>query len=82
MFVSAAHTVKLEQYREDEHGPWARMALKFMKQFIFLNGKGFFFLERKKVGEVGGGKTIIRIYCRKKSIFNKRKKREKDINLS
>lgn len=56
MFVSAAHTVKLEQYGEDEHGPWARMALKFMKQFIFLNGKGFFFLNEKKWEKLEEGK--------------------------
>lgn len=32
----AAHTLKLERYREDQHGPCTRMTLKFMKHSIFL----------------------------------------------
>ena len=36
----AAHILKLEQYREDQHGPCARMTCKFMKRSIFLRPKG------------------------------------------
>ena len=32
----AAHILKLEQYREDQHGPCARMTRKFVKRSIFL----------------------------------------------
>jgi hypothetical protein len=35
------------------------------------SGSGISWRKRKEVGEVGGGKTIIKIYCTKKSIFNK-----------
>ena len=32
----AAHILKLERYREDEHGPCARMTRKFVKHSTFL----------------------------------------------
>lgn len=31
---SVAHTLKLEQYREDAHGPCVSMTHKFVKRFI------------------------------------------------
>ena len=34
VLTSAAHILKLEQYREDEHGKCARMTSKFMKHSI------------------------------------------------
>ena len=33
----AAHILKLERYREDLHGPCARMIRKFVKRSIFLD---------------------------------------------
>ena len=36
MLTSAAHILKLERYREDEHGPCTRMARKFMKRSVCL----------------------------------------------
>ena len=36
VLASAAHILKLEQYREDQHGPCARMTRKFVKRSIFL----------------------------------------------
>ena len=35
---SVVHILKLEQYREDYHGPCARMTPKFVKCFIFFGG--------------------------------------------
>ena len=35
VLASATHILKLEQYREDEHGPCARMTRKFVKWSIF-----------------------------------------------
>ena len=37
VLASAAHILKLELYREDYHGPCARMTRKFVKRSIFLN---------------------------------------------
>ena len=39
VLASAAHILKLELYREDEHGPCARMMRKFVKRSIFLKIK-------------------------------------------
>ena len=36
VLASAAHILKLERYREDQHGPCARMTRKFVKRSIFL----------------------------------------------
>ena len=35
MLASAAYILKVERHREDQHGPCARMAHKFVKHFIF-----------------------------------------------
>lgn len=43
VLASAAHRLKQERYREDYHGPCARMTHKFMKGSVFLFF--FFFLE-------------------------------------
>ena len=39
--LTAAHILKLERYREDQHGPCARMTRKFVKRskFFFLCGR-------------------------------------------
>ena len=36
VLASAAHVLKLERYREDQHGPCARMTCKFVKCSIFF----------------------------------------------
>ena len=36
VLASAAHILKLERYREDQHGPCARMTRKFVKRSIFF----------------------------------------------
>ena len=41
MLPLAAHTLKLEQYREDEHGPCTWMACKFVNRSIFFNTNVF-----------------------------------------
>ena len=35
VLASAAHILKLERYREDQHGPCAKMTRKFVKRSIF-----------------------------------------------
>ena len=37
VLASAARILKLERYREDLHGPCARMTRKFVKRSIFFN---------------------------------------------
>ena len=39
MLASAAHILILERYREDQHGPCARMTRKFVKRSIFKKKK-------------------------------------------
>ena len=39
VLASAAHILKLERYREDKHGPCARMTRKFVKRSIFKKKK-------------------------------------------
>lgn len=36
MLASAAHMLELERYKEDQQGPCARMARKFVTHFVFL----------------------------------------------
>ena len=59
MLASAAHILKLEQYREDYHGPCARMTCKFVKRSIF-----FFFFEYSKVAgyKINTQKSLAFIY--------------------
>jgi len=49
VLTSAAHILKLEQYREDEHGKCARMTSKFMKHsiknFLKINSSCSYFME-------------------------------------
>ena len=37
VLASAVHILKLERYREDQHGPCARMTRKFVKRSIFFS---------------------------------------------
>ena len=56
VLVQAAHTLKLERYREDEHGPCARMTCKFMKRLKNVH-RGF-----------SGGPVVRTPRCRGKGL--------------
>ena len=58
MLASAAHILKLEQYREDYHGPCARMTCNFVMRSFF------FFFEYSKVAgyKINTQKSLAFIY--------------------